>query len=105
MMSNDLKLHYQVNKLELNTVTDPTIGGPFHNFASVREIICCGPKFSLQCVILKHIKQHHCATVHIVPSLHLCTAHVKPAEMINYPCDSCSAEIIQDLVGIPDSKN
>lgn len=29
-----------------------TVSGPFHNAAFVREIICCRPKFALQCVIL-----------------------------------------------------
>lgn len=36
----------------------PTVRGPFNNSAPVREIMGCSPKFSLQCVILKHIKQH-----------------------------------------------
>lgn len=35
----------------------PTVRGPFNNSSHVREIMGCSPKFSLQCIILKHIKQ------------------------------------------------
>lgn len=50
----------------------PTVGGPFHNSACVREIICCSPKFTLQCVILKHIKQHETCVYYIyITSLYI----------------------------------
>lgn len=35
-----------------------TVGGPFYNWTRAREITRCSPKFSLQRILLEHIKQH-----------------------------------------------
>lgn len=72
-----------------------TICGSFHNFACVRKISCCRPKFAFQCVFLKHIK--------IPFKKHFKNA--KPATLITHTRDLSTVEITEGPVSISNSKS